>query len=116
MRRFGKCYADRGEALAWCCVLLLRRSAVRWDAGLGGASLNGRRLNRVAASRARSPLDARARRSTENTTVQQMQLWIFWAIVAAFLVCGCILTWKPKESPPSKAQQESKPAEPPPSG
>jgi hypothetical protein len=48
--------------------------------------------------------------------MQQIQLWAFWAIVAAFLVCGCILTWKPKESPPSKAQQESKPAEPPPSG
>jgi len=24
--------------------------------------------------------------------MQQMQLWIFWAIVAAWVVCGCILT------------------------
>jgi hypothetical protein len=46
MRRFAKCYADKGEALPWCCVLLLRRTAVRWDAGLGGASLNGRRPNK----------------------------------------------------------------------
>ena len=22
--------------------------------------------------------------------MQQMQLWIFWAIVAVFLVCGCV--------------------------
>jgi len=27
----------------------------------------------------------------------QMQLWIFWAIVGAFLVCGCILTRKPNK-------------------
>ena len=27
--------------------------------------------------------------------MQQMQLWIFLAIVAAFIVCGCILTRKP---------------------
>src|SRR5262249_45857363 len=25
--------------------------------------------------------------------MQQMQLWIFWAIVAAFIVCGCIAAW-----------------------
>ena len=29
--------------------------------------------------------------------MQQMQLWIFWAVVAAFLVCGCILTRKPRK-------------------
>ena len=27
--------------------------------------------------------------------MQQMQLWIFWAIVTAFIVCGCILTRRP---------------------
>ena len=32
--------------------------------------------------------------------MQQLQLWIFWAIVAAFLVCGCILTRKPTKKPP----------------
>jgi hypothetical protein len=30
----------------------------------------------------------------------QMQLWIFWSIVAAFIVCGCILTRKPTKKPP----------------
>jgi len=32
--------------------------------------------------------------------MQQIQLGIFWAIVTAFLVCGCILTRKPKRKPP----------------
>ena len=32
--------------------------------------------------------------------MQQLQLWIFWAIVAAFIVCGCILTRKPKKKSP----------------
>jgi hypothetical protein len=27
--------------------------------------------------------------------MQQLQLWTFWGIVAAWLVCGCILTRKP---------------------
>jgi len=31
--------------------------------------------------------------------MQQMQLWIFWAIVAAFIVCGCIFTRKPTKKP-----------------
>jgi hypothetical protein len=31
--------------------------------------------------------------------MQQMQLWIFWAIVTAFIVCGCILTRKPTKKP-----------------
>jgi hypothetical protein len=44
--------------------------------------------------------------------MQQMQLWGFWAIVAAFIVCGCILTRKPKK-PSSEAQQETKPVDPP---
>jgi hypothetical protein len=34
--------------------------------------------------------------------MQQMQLWIFWAIVAAFFVCGCILTRKPTKKPPAE--------------
>jgi hypothetical protein len=29
--------------------------------------------------------------------MQQIQLGIFWAIVTAFIVCGCILTRKPKK-------------------
>jgi hypothetical protein len=33
--------------------------------------------------------------------MQQMQLWIFWGIVAAFLVCGCILTRKPRKKLPT---------------
>jgi hypothetical protein len=28
--------------------------------------------------------------------MQHIQLWIFWAIATAFIVCGCILTRKPK--------------------
>jgi hypothetical protein len=32
----------------------------------------------------------------------QMQLWIFWAIVTAFIVCGCIVTRKPKKKPPTE--------------
>ena len=31
--------------------------------------------------------------------MQQMQLWIFWVIVTAFIVCGCILTRKPTKKP-----------------
>ena len=31
--------------------------------------------------------------------MQQLYLGIFWAIVAAFLVCGCILTRKPTKKP-----------------
>jgi len=39
--------------------------------------------------------------ATENTTMtmQVMPLVIFWAIVAAFIVCGCILTRKPTKKP-----------------
>jgi hypothetical protein len=29
-----------------------------------------------------------------------MPLWIFWAIVGALIVCGCILTWKPTKKLP----------------
>jgi hypothetical protein len=31
--------------------------------------------------------------------MQQMPLWIFCAIVAAFVVCGCMLTRKPTKKP-----------------
>ena len=37
--------------------------------------------------------------------MQQMQFWIFWSILAAFTVCGCILTRKPtkrRQSPHSR--------------
>ena len=32
-------------------------------------------------------------------TMQLMPLVIFWAIVTAFIVCGCILTRKPTKKP-----------------
>jgi hypothetical protein len=31
--------------------------------------------------------------------MQLIQFWIFWAIVAAWVVCGCILTRKLTEKP-----------------
>jgi hypothetical protein len=31
--------------------------------------------------------------------MQLIQFWIFWAIVAAWVVCGCILTRKPTKKP-----------------
>jgi hypothetical protein len=43
--------------------------------------------------------------------MQQMQLWIFWAIVAAFIVCGCILTRKPTKRPPTKTSKSTVPEE-----
>jgi|SRR3974390_3447781 len=43
--------------------------------------------------------------------MQQIQLWIFWAIVAAWLVCGCILTRKPKNKPPIETLQPAAPDE-----
>ena len=36
--------------------------------------------------------------------MQQTQLWIFWAIVAAFVVCGCILTRKRTKKPPTETR------------
>jgi hypothetical protein len=41
----------------------------------------------------------------------QMQLWIFWAIVTAFIVCGCILTRKPKKKPPIETLPPAAPDE-----
>ncbi|MGB5181708.1 MAG: hypothetical protein WBO12_05915 [Xanthobacteraceae bacterium] len=32
--------------------------------------------------------------------MQQMQIWIFLSILAAFIVCGCILTRKATKKPP----------------
>jgi hypothetical protein len=43
--------------------------------------------------------------------MQQMQLWTFWAIVAAFIVCGCILTRKPRKKPPKEALRPGTPNE-----
>jgi hypothetical protein len=42
---------------------------------------------------------------------QQMQLWIFWAIVAAFIFCGCILTRKPTKTLPTKTLEPTVPDE-----
>ena len=39
--------------------------------------------------------------ATEYTTMQQAQLGLFFAVVAAGVVCGCILTRKPKKKPPT---------------
>ena len=41
--------------------------------------------------------------------MQQMQLWIFWSILAAFIVCGCILTRKPTKKPPGKTLRPAVP-------
>jgi hypothetical protein len=47
----------------------------------------------------------------ENTTMQQTQLWIFWAIVGAFIICGCILTRKPTKKPPTGTLRTAVPDE-----
>jgi hypothetical protein len=39
--------------------------------------------------------------------MQQMQLWGFWTIVAAFIVCGCILTRKPRKTLPTKTLESA---------
>ena len=43
--------------------------------------------------------------------MQQMQLWIFWSIIAAFIVCGCILTRKPTKKPPRETLRPAVPDE-----
>ncbi len=43
--------------------------------------------------------------------MQQTQLWIFWAIVAAWMVCGCILTRKPRKKLPTKTVRPTVPDE-----
>ena len=42
-------------------------------------------------------------------TMQLMPLVIFWSIVAAFLVCGCILTRKPTKKPLRETLQAAAP-------
>jgi hypothetical protein len=49
--------------------------------------------------------------ATEDATMQQMQLWIFWSILAAFIVCGCILTRKPTKKPPRETLRPAVPDE-----
>jgi len=39
--------------------------------------------------------------------MQQMKFWIFWAIVGAFIVCGCSLTRKPTKK---RSRETSRPA------
>ena len=43
--------------------------------------------------------------------MQQLYFGIFWAIVIAFLVCGCILTRKPKRKPPRDTLRPAAPDE-----
>jgi hypothetical protein len=43
--------------------------------------------------------------------MQQVPLWIFWAIVAAFLVCGCILTREPAKKRPTETLRTAVPDE-----
>ena len=42
-------------------------------------------------------------------TMQLMPLVIFWSIVAAFIVCGCILTRKPTKKPLRETLQAAAP-------
>ena len=44
-------------------------------------------------------------------TMQLMPLVIFWAIATAFIVCGCILTRKPKRKPPIETLRPAAPDE-----
>ena len=44
-------------------------------------------------------------------TMQLIPLVIFWAIVAAFIVCGCILTRKPTKKPLSETSRPAAPDE-----
>jgi len=43
--------------------------------------------------------------------MQQIPLWTFWAIVAAFIACGCILTRKPRKKPPMETLRPAVPDE-----
>jgi hypothetical protein len=43
--------------------------------------------------------------------MQQMQLWIFWAIATAFVVCGCIPTWKLRKKQPMETLRPAVPEE-----
>jgi hypothetical protein len=41
----------------------------------------------------------------EDTMPQLMQLGLFFAALAAFVVCGCILTRKPTKRPPTETMR-----------
>jgi hypothetical protein len=43
--------------------------------------------------------------------MQQMQFLTFWAIIAAWVVCGCILTRKPRKKPPTETLRRAVPDE-----
>ena len=43
--------------------------------------------------------------------MQQMQLWIFGAIMGAFVVCGCILTRTPTKKPSTETLRSAVPDE-----
>jgi hypothetical protein len=43
--------------------------------------------------------------------MQQLQLWIFWAIVTAFVVCGCIFTRRPRKKLATEILQPAVPDE-----
>jgi hypothetical protein len=43
--------------------------------------------------------------------MQQLYLGIFWSIVAAFLVCGCILTRKSRKKLPTETLRPAVPVE-----
>jgi hypothetical protein len=47
----------------------------------------------------------------ENTTVQQIQLAMFFVAVAALVVTGCILTRKPRKKRPTEALRPAVPDE-----
>ena len=43
--------------------------------------------------------------------MQQVQLWIFGVVVATFVVCGCILTRKPRKKLPTETLWPAAPDE-----
>ncbi len=43
--------------------------------------------------------------------MQQIQLWMFFAAVAALVVTSCILTWKPTKKPPTETLRPAVPDE-----
>jgi len=43
--------------------------------------------------------------------MRQMQLVIFVLVMAAWVVCGCILTWKPRKKLPTKTLRRAVPDE-----
>jgi len=69
-------------------------------------------------SAARSPLPRRLRpagKARENA-MQLLELGVFLAAMIVLVVCGCIFTRRPKESPQSAAQPGKKEAAEPPIG